>query len=156
MSDAACSARSASRSLITTLAPCSESSSAVARPMPRADPVTIATLSSGPPMAGKIGGFACHPFGGLRHPRTGSATLQPVRPPDDVEHDLVGSGPDPVQPEVAPGALDAVLAHVAGAAVDLQALVGHLAAHLRGVQLGHRDLAHLIINIFFRFSFYAF
>src|SRR2546430_15338380 len=33
-----------------TLAPCSESSSAVARPMPRALPVTIATLSSRTPM----------------------------------------------------------------------------------------------------------
>ena len=35
---------------MTTFAPCSESSSAVARPMPRADPVTIATLSSSTPM----------------------------------------------------------------------------------------------------------
>ena len=34
-----------------TLAPCSLSSSAVARPMPRAEPVTIATLSSRTPMA---------------------------------------------------------------------------------------------------------
>src|SRR3712207_360811 len=41
---------SASRSLMRTFAPCSESSSAVARPMPRADPVTIATLSSRIPM----------------------------------------------------------------------------------------------------------
>src|SRR3954452_16813146 len=40
-----------------TLAPCSESSSAVARPMPRAEPVTIATLSSRTPMAEEdIGG----------------------------------------------------------------------------------------------------
>src|SRR5919107_2889081 len=51
ISDAVCSARSASRSLMSTLAPCSESSSAVARPMPRADPVTIATLSSRTPMS---------------------------------------------------------------------------------------------------------
>src|SRR5205814_10671432 len=53
ISDAACSARSVSRSLISTLAPCSQSSSAVARPMPRAEPVTIATLSSRTPMAGQ-------------------------------------------------------------------------------------------------------
>src|SRR5690348_1928310 len=39
-----------------TLAPCSESSSAVARPMPRAEPVTIATLSSRTPMAGEPSG----------------------------------------------------------------------------------------------------
>src|SRR3954470_7079299 len=47
---AACSATSPSRSLMSTLAPCDDSSSAVARPMPRADPVTIATLSSSTPM----------------------------------------------------------------------------------------------------------
>ena len=41
-----CSATSPSRSLIRTFAPCSARSSAVARPMPRAEPVTIATLSS--------------------------------------------------------------------------------------------------------------
>src|SRR5437588_6191085 len=42
----ACSATSPSRSLIRTLAPCSARISAVARPMPRAEPVTIATLPS--------------------------------------------------------------------------------------------------------------
>src|SRR3954447_269488 len=56
ISDAACPARSASRSLMITLAPCSESSSAVARPMPRAEPVTIATLSSRTPMDGEPSG----------------------------------------------------------------------------------------------------
>ena len=42
ISDAACSATSPSRSLMRTSAPCATSSSAVARPMPRAEPVTIA------------------------------------------------------------------------------------------------------------------
>src|SRR5580704_9461995 len=56
ISDAVCSATSPSRSLIRTFAPFSERSSAVARPMPRAEPVTIATLSSriaisGPPIS---------------------------------------------------------------------------------------------------------
>src|SRR4051794_6755116 len=41
---------SPSRSLMSTLAPCSLSSSAVARPMPRAEPVTIATFPSRTPM----------------------------------------------------------------------------------------------------------
>src|SRR4051794_10638041 len=50
ISRAVCFARSSSRSLITTLAPCSASISAVARPMPRALPVTIATLSSRTPI----------------------------------------------------------------------------------------------------------
>src|SRR5437764_3522464 len=72
---------------------------------------------------------------------------QPVRPPDHVEHYLVGPGSDPVQPQVAPGALDAVLLHVAGAAVDLDALVGDLDGHPRGVQLGHRDLAHGVLAV---------
>src|SRR4051812_13526021 len=130
ISDAACSARSESRSLMTTLAPCSDSSSAVARPMPRAEPVTIATLSSRTPI-----------------PRTISGPLQPVGPADHVEHDLVGPGADPVQPQVAPGPLDLVLTHVTGAAEDLQALVGHRAAHLGGVQLGHRDLAHGVLAV---------
>src|SRR3712207_7467282 len=40
--------------------------------------------------------------------------------------------------------LDPVFAHVAGAAVDLQALVEHLAGHPRRVELGHRDLAHRV------------
>ena len=55
---AASSAASLSRSLMTTFAPCSESSSAVARPMPRADPVTIATLSSRTPMC-RVCSFVC-------------------------------------------------------------------------------------------------
>src|SRR5439155_10730789 len=55
--------------------------------------------------------------------------LEAIRPPDDVEHDLVGAGADPVQAHVAPDALDAVLLHVAGAAVDLDALVGDLDRH---------------------------
>src|SRR4051812_4661147 len=42
---------SPSRSLMTTFAPCSLRISAVVRPMPRADPVTIATLSSRTPMS---------------------------------------------------------------------------------------------------------
>src|SRR5215218_6522658 len=50
ISPAVCSATSPSRSLISTFAPCTPSSSAVARPMPRADPVTIATFPSSTPM----------------------------------------------------------------------------------------------------------
>jgi hypothetical protein len=52
--------------------------------------------------------------------------LQAVGAADHLEHDLVGPGADPVQPQVAPGALDPVLLHVAVAAVDLDALVGDL------------------------------
>src|SRR3954471_18705302 len=62
ISEADCAARSASRSLMTTFAPCALNSSAVARPMPRAEPVTIATLSSRTPMAVTIVGGP--PIGG--------------------------------------------------------------------------------------------
>ena len=47
---AACWATSPSRSLISTCAPCETSSSAVARPIPRAEPVTIAALPSSTPI----------------------------------------------------------------------------------------------------------
>src|ERR1700689_2674978 len=46
----ACSATSPSRSLMRTWAPCSTSISAVARPIPRAEPVTIAALPSSTPI----------------------------------------------------------------------------------------------------------
>src|SRR5919106_4426967 len=57
ISDAACSATSPSRSLINTRAPWSASSSAVARPIPRADPVTIAALPSSTPTLGLLLGL---------------------------------------------------------------------------------------------------
>src|SRR4051812_32026554 len=75
------------------------------------------------------------------------ASLQAVRAADHVEHDLVGAGADPVEPHVAPDPLDAVLLHVAGAAVDLNALVRDLHGDPRGVQLRHRDLAHRILAV---------
>jgi hypothetical protein len=53
----------------------------------------------------------------------------------------------PVQAHVAPDALDAVLLHVARAAVDLDALVGDLDRDARGVELGHRDLAHGVLAV---------
>src|SRR4051794_37074004 len=77
----------------------------------------------------------------------GRTRLDPVAAPYDVEHDLVGPGADPVQAHVAPDALDPVLAHVAGPAVDLDALVGDLHTDPRGVQLGHRDLAHRVLAV---------
>src|SRR4051812_38621894 len=84
ISPAACSATSPSRSLMSTFAPCSESSSAVARPMPRAEPVTIATLSSSTPirrllvLVSKEGGEA-YVAGLARDDRVG------VQLEDDVE-----------------------------------------------------------------------
>src|SRR5262245_45142413 len=49
ISFAACSATSPSRSLISTFAPSRQKSSAVARPIPRADPVMIALFPSSSP-----------------------------------------------------------------------------------------------------------
>src|ERR1700709_422260 len=51
ISPAACSATSASRSLISTLAPSLANISAVAGPIPRADPVTIAAFPSRSPIS---------------------------------------------------------------------------------------------------------
>src|SRR3954452_5314034 len=51
ISPEACSATSASRSLISTLAPSPANISAVARPIPRADPVTIAAFPSRSPIS---------------------------------------------------------------------------------------------------------
>src|SRR4051812_23726037 len=71
----------------------------------------------------------------FRRPAPGSAGvlrspvatgLEPVGAADHVEHDLVRARADAVEAHVAPHALHAVLLHVAGAAVDLDALVGHL------------------------------
>src|SRR5205823_2177263 len=48
---------------------------------------------------------------------------EPVGAPDHVQHDLVGPGTDAVQAQVSPGALDPILLHITGTAVDLDALV---------------------------------
>src|SRR4051795_13179886 len=85
---------------------------------------------------------ALAPGAKMRRPR-----LQPVRPPDHVEHDLVGARADAVEAHVAPDALDAVLLHVARAAVDLDALVGDLDRDARGVEFGHRDLADRVLAV---------
>src|SRR6188472_3435497 len=61
-------------------------------------------------------------------PRAGRLTpSEPVRAADHLEHDLVGSCADAVQPHVAPGPLHVVLLHVAVTAVDLNGLVADLA-----------------------------
>src|SRR5260221_1863107 len=58
---------------------------------------------------------------GSRHPRltlcwARFSRLEPVAPPDYVEHDLVGAGADAVEAGVAEGTLDLVLLHVSVAA----------------------------------------
>src|SRR3954453_21425106 len=70
-----------------------------------------------------------------------------VAPADHVEHDLVRTRADSVQAEIAPRAFDSVLLHVAGAAVDLDALVGDVDRDPRRVQLRHRDLAHGVLAV---------
>src|SRR5215207_9261538 len=92
ISEAVCSATSASRSLMRTLAPCSESSSAVARPMPRAEPVTIATLSSRTPMSYSFG---------QRLLEEGRGILEPDDLREDLAHDLVGAAADRAEARVA-------------------------------------------------------
>src|SRR5271166_1736851 len=69
-----------------------------------------------------------------------AGALQSERAPEDLAHDLVAAAADRPQARVAGGALDEVLAHVAGAAMDLQAVVHQLEGGPLGEQLGHRDL----------------
>ena len=54
------------------------------------------------------------------------ASLQPQLLPQDLLHHLVGAAADRAQAGVAHRSLDLVLLHVAGAAVDLEGVVGHL------------------------------
>src|SRR5688572_26441598 len=69
ISEAACSATSPSMSLMRTRAPSATKSSAVARPMPRAEPVMIAFFPSSSPMCRSILLIGCRdapPNGGAR------------------------------------------------------------------------------------------
>src|SRR4051812_19476680 len=80
ISAAACSATSPSRSLTRTLPPCSARSSAVARPMPRAEPVTMATLSSRTPMGLLLRTVVSGGRGARRPARRDSQPHAPDRP----------------------------------------------------------------------------
>jgi hypothetical protein len=60
--------------------------------------------------------------------------------PEDLAQDLVAAAADRPEAGVAGGALDPLLAHVAGAAVDLQAGVHQLVGGALGEQLRHRYL----------------
>src|ERR1700742_850059 len=119
-SEAACWATSASRSLISTFAPSATNSSAVARPMPRAEPVTIAALPSRSPtvsplLAVKVGaepiwtgaflarrpvsrgrlseGISCPPPSGVSECRRGRRLQHlPVVAARDVQPDPAGGG----------------------------------------------------------------
>src|SRR4051794_1494286 len=63
----------------------------------------------------------------------------------DLLHDLVGPAADRAQARVARHALDLVLLHVAGAAMDLQAGVHDVEARPLRDELGHRDLLHRVL-----------
>src|SRR5262245_48595649 len=64
---------------------------------------------------------------------------------DDLLHDLGGAAADGHEAIVAEEPLDGVLAHVAVAAVELHAVVGHALGHVRGEELHHGDLAHRVL-----------
>src|SRR5438552_2096082 len=74
------------------------------------------------------------------HPPRSGGSLQAERLAEDLAHDLVRAAADRAEARVARHALDLVLLHVAGAAVDLQARVHHVEAGPLRDQLGHRDL----------------
>src|SRR5512138_2692589 len=70
-----------------------------------------------------------------------AAGLEAQRLAQDLLHDLVRAPADRAEAGVPGRALDVVLAHVAGAAVDLQAGVHQIERRALGGQLGHRHLA---------------
>src|SRR5579859_477295 len=72
--------------------------------------------------------------------RSGPAGAQQLAR-DDVALDLAGAVPDPLDPRIAPQALQRQLVHEPHAAIDLQRGVGHPRQHLRGIELGLRNLA---------------
>jgi hypothetical protein len=61
-----------------------------------------------------------------------------IRPADDFFHDLVGAAINPLRAGVDEGPADRVIAHVAIAAMKLQAFVDDLALQVRGPVFGHR------------------
>src|ERR1700694_2880026 len=73
--------------------------------------------------------------------------LKPESFPDDFLHDLVGAGPDADEAGVAPGALDRVVGHVAGATPDLHGRVRDLVRHLARDQLGHGYLLDGVLSV---------
>ena len=56
-------------------------------------------------------------------------------PRDDFFHDFGGAAVDAHHPRIRPEARDGVLGHIAVAAKQLQAGIGHAAKHFGGVQL---------------------
>src|SRR4051812_9226583 len=67
--------------------------------------------------------------------------------PQYLLHDLVGPAADWPQAQVARRALDAVLLHVAGAAEDLDRVVGLVEGVALGLQLGHRHLLDRVVPL---------
>src|SRR5690242_9199983 len=66
---------------------------------------------------------------------------------DFLEHHLGGAAADGVHARVARHALDGRLAHVAHAAMELQAVVHHLVDELAAVGLHHRHFLHAVLAL---------
>src|SRR5438874_7466376 len=132
MASAVSWATSPSRSLMRTFAPCSASTSAVALPIPRALPVTIATLSSRTPMR-----VSCHLPGGRHASYWLTGQSRPPAPAGDgargrdCQAQRRGAG-DP-GPGVCPASAEACTADGRGLCRGLEGL-GHLGRRRRGGQ----------------------
>src|SRR5216683_6521513 len=61
-----------------------------------------------------------------------------IRPADDFFHDLVGAAINPLRPGIDESPADRIVAHVAIAAMELQAFVDDLALQIGGPVFGHR------------------
>src|SRR3954454_16545078 len=122
-SRAARSTSSASKSSKNTAAPAVCRCRASSRPIPRAAPVTIAVR----PVKSKLR-FGMEGF-------LSQAYSQAEVPADEFFHDFVGAGPDLGDPGVLPRTSDAVLVHVAVAAVQLHAVIEDVVLRLGGPPL---------------------
>src|SRR6202048_3980943 len=68
----------------------------------------------------------------------GGQVSKSIRPADDFFHDLVGAAINPLRPGVDESSADSIIAHVAIAAMELQAFVDDLALQIGGPVFGHR------------------
>src|SRR5271163_45211 len=68
-------------------------------------------------------------------------------PTDDHSHDFVGPFQDSMHPQIADDLLEAILAQIAIATVQLQRLVGDVVARVGDIALGHRAQLDLVSGV---------
>src|SRR6056297_1397628 len=104
----------------------------------------MATAASAPPMKAICRGRnSLSKFWRLAGVMRSGAEGPQDRARDDMALDFAGAIPDPLQPAVAPEALQGHVLHQAHAAIDLTGVVRDPIEHLRAVDLDHRGIGIL-------------